>query len=270
MPLTKGQAEALALLAVQRAPDSYVAGATPLHRDGGRFSADIDIFNDSDQRASEAANIGADTLAANGFSITWLRRTGGTHSLVAERNGEAVKLEWVSDSDYRFFPTVPDAVFGFTLHPIDLAANKLLAAGNRRELRDLIDVVKIHETILPIGPLAWAAVEKSAGYTPEGLVSEIRRNSHYPRELWETLRNDEPLDPETIMSKLRTALDDADTFFGQMPTEKIGRLFLDNGKVVQPDPAHLDRYVEHKGARRGHWPSNPDIANAMMQSFDLS
>jgi hypothetical protein len=33
------------LLASQRNPHSYVAGATPLNRDAPRYSADIDVFH---------------------------------------------------------------------------------------------------------------------------------------------------------------------------------------------------------------------------------
>jgi len=46
--------------------------------------------------------------------------------------------------------------------------NKVMAAAGRRELRDILDLVTIHETILPLGPLIWAAVEKAPGFTPEG------------------------------------------------------------------------------------------------------
>lgn len=264
MPLTKGQIEALKVVAALHDPESYVAGATPLNREFGRFSADIDIFNDSEARAAEAAAAGAASLAAAGFKITWLRRAGGTHTLLAERDGEATKLEWVADSDFRFFPTVSDELFGYTLHPIDLAANKVLAAGNRRELRDLVDLVAIHAEILPLGALSWAAVEKSPGYTPEGLIAEIRRNMHYPREAWEALASEAPIDPVVTLTNLRVALGEADAFVTQMPTEKIGRLFIRDAVVVQPDPARLADYIEHTGQRRGHWPSNTEVAAAMM------
>jgi hypothetical protein len=34
----------------------------------------------------------------------------------------------VADSDYRFFPTMADETFGYVLHPVDLAINKVMAA----------------------------------------------------------------------------------------------------------------------------------------------
>jgi hypothetical protein len=30
-------------------------------------------------------------------------------------------LEWVTDAAFRFFPTQPDELFGYVLHPVDLA-----------------------------------------------------------------------------------------------------------------------------------------------------
>jgi hypothetical protein len=42
----------------------------------------------------------------------------------------ALRLEWVADSHYRFFPTLPDERFGH-LHPVALAMNKVMAAEFR-------------------------------------------------------------------------------------------------------------------------------------------
>ena len=66
--------------------------------------------------------------------------------------------------------------------------NKVMAAAGRRELRDILDLVTIHETILTLGPLIWAAVEKAPGFTPEGLIAEIRRNSNYSASEWRAPR----------------------------------------------------------------------------------
>jgi hypothetical protein len=266
VPLTRGQVAALEVIAAGRDPESYVAGSTPLNRDQARYSADIDIFHDREERVRAAADEDAARLDAAGFSLDWQRR-GGVHTLLAERNGETVKLEWVADSDFRFFPTLPDNQFGYMLHPVDLAANKAQAAANRRELRDLVDLVAIHDVILPLGAVVWAAVEKAPGYTPEGLIAEIRRNSLYPAEEWRRLSTSEPIDPVETMAKLRAALEDAEAFVKQMPTNKAGLLFIDAGRVVQPDPTRLDQYVEHAGQRRGHWPSSPEIAAAMMERY---
>jgi len=179
----------------------------------------------------------------------------------------AHRLEWVVDSDFRFFPTMRDEVFGYVLHPVDLAMNKVMAAAGRRELRDLVDLVTIHETILPLGAVIWAAVEKSPGFTPEGLIAEIRRNSHYPTTEWLTLISSEPLDPKDITRRLRTGLEEAEAFVMKMPTDKAGLLFLKDVHVVQPDPDRLGDYQTHAGRRRGQWPTSAEISGAMLERY---
>jgi hypothetical protein len=174
-------------------------------------------------------------------------------------------LEWVADSDFRFFPVTRDEVFGYVLNPIDLAANKLRAAACRRQLRDLVDVVTIHETILPLGAVIWAAVENSPDFTPEGLIARIRRNANYPLAEWKSLITQEPIDPVAVIAGLRSALDQAEAFIARMPTEKVGLLFLDGAKIVQPDPSQLDKYQTHAGQRRGHWPTNTEITATMFE-----
>ncbi|MBP6011232.1 MAG: hypothetical protein KBA31_03300 [Alphaproteobacteria bacterium] len=67
------------------------------------------------------------------------------------------------------------------------------------------------------------------------------------------------------MTALRKVVTEADAFVRKMPPGSEGVLFLDGDKVVQPDPEHLNRYVRHAGQRRGHWPSSPDIARAMLE-----
>src|SRR5271165_1180722 len=152
--------------------------------------------------------------------------------------------------------------------PGRLGHDKVMAAAGRRELRDIVDLVMIHETILPLGAAVWAAVEKSPGFTPEGLIAEIRRNSNYPASEWRALLSSEPLDPKDIMARLRAALDDAEALVARMPTDKQGLLFLKDGEPVQPDPDHLDEYQTHAGRRQGQWPTSPEIAAAMFERYN--
>lgn len=267
MPLSKIQTDILRLLAAHRDPESYVAGASALNRDAPRYSSDIDVFHSREERAALAATIDAQTLEAAGYAIKWVRREPAIYTAAVTGPNGSTHLEWVVDSEFRFFPVMPDDTFGYVLHPVDLATNKVMAAAGRRELRDIVDTVTIHETILPLGAVVWAAVEKSPGYTPEGLISEIRRNSNYPAAEWRALASAEPIDPNSVMTKLRSALDDAETFVSRMPTEKVGLLFLQAGKVVQPDPDRLDSYETHAGQPRGHWPSSAEITAAMLERY---
>jgi hypothetical protein len=165
--------------------------------------------------------------------VTWLRQLPTIYTAGVTKDDDGTRLEWVVDSDYRFFPTMRDEVFGYVLHPVDLAMNKVMAAAGRRELRDLVDLLTVHQTILPLGAVIWAAVEKSPGFTPEGLIAEIRRNSHYPATEWLKLISSEPPDPKEITRRLRTALDEAEAFVMRMPTNKAGLLFLKDGHACQ-------------------------------------
>ena len=55
MPLSSIQSEILRLLAAHRDPESYVGGATPLNRNAPLFSRGIDVFQDREERVSQAA-----------------------------------------------------------------------------------------------------------------------------------------------------------------------------------------------------------------------
>jgi hypothetical protein len=125
----------------------------------------------------------------------------------------------------------------------------------------------IHDTILPLGAVIWAAVDKAPGFTPEGLIAEIRRNAHYPAAEWRAVLMEEPLDPPAMVARLRAALDEAEAFVTRMPTDKMGLLFLQGGKVVQPDPDHLEAYTTHAGQRRGQWPTSLEITAAMFEHY---
>nr|WP_294521005.1 hypothetical protein [uncultured Rhodopila sp.] len=71
------------------------------------------------------------------------------------------------DSDDRFFPTLEDPLFGYRLHVADIATNKALAAAGRREPRDVLDLLYIHDRHLPLGAVIWAAVAKAPAIRPE-------------------------------------------------------------------------------------------------------
>jgi len=267
VPLTNIQTDVLKLLASHRDSESYVAGATPLNRTAGRYSGDIDIFHDRGERVLQSAKEDTQALASAGYGIRWIRQWPMIQTAEITREADRTLLEWVADSDFRFFPTLADEIFGFILHPVDLAMNKVMAAAGRREVRDLVDLLTINDTILPIGAVVWAAVEKSPGFTPEGLVNEIRRNSNHPLAEWNALQTDAPLDPKAITQRLRAILEEAEAFIAQMPTAKAGLLFLEAAKVVQPDPTRLDTYQTHSGQRQGHWPSSPEISTAMLEHY---
>jgi hypothetical protein len=110
VPLSKIQTDVLRLLASHRDPESYVAGAIPLNRAAPRYSSDIDVFHDREERAASAALNDAQTLEAEGYAVRWLRQLPAIHTSEVTRGGAGTRLEWVADSDFRFFPTMRDEI----------------------------------------------------------------------------------------------------------------------------------------------------------------
>jgi len=267
MPLSELQTRVLRLLARNRNPGSAVGGASPLSRAGARTSADVDIFHDRDEAVSQAALDDARTLTEAGFTVEWLRRDSGIWSVVVRDGDAETKLEWVHDSDFRFFPPVADDDFGYVLHPADIATNKVLAAAGRREPRDLVDLLQIHAQIMPMGAAIWAAVGKDPGWSPESLIAQIRRNGRYRDDDLAPLRLDPPILAADLSRNIRDLLDEAEAFVLKMPSQMAGLLFFEDGKIVQPDPEHLDRYVTHAGSRGGHWPSSSELGSAMLSAW---
>jgi hypothetical protein len=268
VPLSKIQSDILRLLAAHRDPESYVAGSTPLTRDTSRYSADIDVFHDREERVGQAATQDIVLLKEHGYTVRWTRPGPGVYAVVAERQGATTKLEWVSDSDFRFFPTQRDETFGYILHPVDLATNKVAAAYGRQEARDVVDLLTIHERILSLGAVVWASTGKALGFTPEGILNEIRRNARYTEADFRRIASDPPIDPFATMTRLREVLSEAQAFVARMPTDKAGLLFLKDGHAVQPNPDRLEDYQTHAGKTRGHWPSSLEITAAMFEPYD--
>ncbi|OGU02199.1 MAG: hypothetical protein A2W29_00260 [Gemmatimonadetes bacterium RBG_16_66_8] len=79
-------------------------------------------------------------------------------------------------------PLVRDTLGGLLLHPVDLAANKVLALAGRDESRDFVDILFVHERVLPLGALCWAAVGKDPGFTPLSLLELLKRRGRYRPE----------------------------------------------------------------------------------------
>jgi hypothetical protein len=267
VPLTKLQTHALRILAAQRSPDSYIAGGVALNRAGPRFSGDIDIFQDSEDRLVTAAETDGAALVAAGLNLSWGKVQTGKRQAQIEGLGETMQLEWVADSDFRFFPAQQDELFGYVLHPVDLATNKASAAADRREPRDIVDLVTIHETILSLGAVICAAVGRFPGMSPEEMLAEITRHCRFTAEEFRVLATERPLDVSDVHRRIRTMIEDAERFISEIPSDDVGFVFLDGDKPVQPDLRAIATYQRRSGARRGVWPSSPGITTAMLERY---
>jgi len=267
MPLTKLQSHILRLLAAGRSPDSYIAGGIAMNREGPRFSGDIDIFQDSEERLAAAAEADAKVLIEAGLAFSWKKIQIGKRDAEIEGLGDKTRLEWVHDTDFRFFPVQRDELFGYVLHPLDLATNKAAAAAERRVPRDVVDLVTIHEIILPLGAVICAALGRFPGQSPEGMLDDIRRHSRFSVDEFEAVATTQPLDIAELHRRIHAMIEDAEQFIENLPSEAVGVLFLENEKAVQPNLDALETYQRHLGAVGGVWPSSQEISHTMLERY---
>ncbi len=260
MALTPLQRRVLRVIAKNRSPDSRVAGGAPLARLSGRTSDDIDIFHDAAEAVLRAAEIDADALKAAGFGIELTNRGRSVvDGVVGRSSGESTRIQWSQDSAVRFFPAVKDRLFGYRLHDLDLAVNKVLAMAGRREPRDYYDLIRLHEAGMRLAILAWAAPAKDAGFTPELILDEVNRNSNY-RE-GELKAEFADADPRAMKKVLLAATREARDLFPSLPLAQVGHLYLDRkGRAVLPDPQGVreGRLTLHGAVVRGAWPELPE------------
>ena len=267
VPLTKLQSHVLRVLAAERSADSYIAGGVAINREGPRFSSDIDIFQDTEQRLESAAKTDAKALTDAGLKLSWKKIVTGKREADLEGLGDRMRLEWVHDSAFRFFSPQRDELFGYVLHPADLATNKASAAADRREPRDILDLVTIHENILPLGAVVCAAVGRFPGQSPEEMLADITRHSRFTAEEFRVLATERPIDVPGLHHRIRSMIEDAERFIGQIPSDAVGVLFLEGGRPIQPDLEALGKYQRHAGAQGGVWPSSPEISTAMLERY---
>ncbi len=109
------------------------------------------------------------------------------------------------------FPTQPNELFGYVLHPVDLATNKASAAADRRVPRDVVDFVTIHETNLSLGAVVAAACGTFIGTTPEEMLAEITRHSRFAAVEFQALATAQPIDARALHRRIRGMIEDAES-----------------------------------------------------------
>lgn len=271
MPVSSFQADVLAVIAPNRNPNSFVAGAIVINRFGARYSGDIDIFQDFGVQLSEVAQRDAADLVAAGYQVEWRRSGEGmTNKAQVLKGGQHTEIDWVTDSEFRFFPAIPDNLFGFALHPVDLATNKAAAAFDRRVPRDIYDLVHIHEEVLPLGACVTAAVGRFPGPSPEGMLNDIARHSRFSPLDFQALELTAPIEVGAFHERTRAMLELARAFVATIPSSAVGAVYIADGQAVQPDPARLTTYYRHEGTRGGSWPSDSAVTARMMSRLGLA
>jgi hypothetical protein len=265
MALTALQRHVCQVLAEHRKHfgESYVAGGGALNEvvSGARRSRDIDLFHDTEAALVATWANDRAVLHAAGLRVETVRELPAFVEARVSDASETVLVQWARDSAFRFFPLVEHDTFGLTLHPFDLATNKLLAIVGRREARDWIDIVQCHDKVQGLGYLAWAAVGKDPGFSPLHIVEECARTRYVQSEI-DSLDFDGPVPQAAkISSRWHAAVDEAREIVRMLPAEEAGKCVLDHGgRLERALPAALreelsaGRVVFHEGRIRGAFP----------------
>lgn len=257
MPITPFQSEVLRLLAVNRNPDSYIAGGIAINksRDSSRFSKDIDIFHDAEESVKRSFKADEKSLLSNGYSIDIERKEDSLIRATITKLNDSLKLEWVRDSAFRFYPVIADPDMGYRLHDIDLATNKCLALANRNEARDVIDLVQIHDNLLSLPANIWAACGKDPGFSPGLLLNQLSRNAKiYPEDIASELLAHE-IDIRQLKMRWLQMIDTAREIIDKLPPSDLGCIYIKKDKVVKEIVlSDLNSYQKHFGSVGGSWP----------------
>ncbi|MDQ3000004.1 MAG: hypothetical protein M3Y08_01895 [Fibrobacterota bacterium] len=257
MPLTEYQAKLGLLLSNNRSEDSYLAGgaailAAPNSR---RYSQDLDYFHDTAARVATAYESDHKTLAGHGYAVEPDILQPGYIRAIVRKGGEATKVEWAQDSTWRFMPVMRSEAFGFQLHPVDLATNKILALAGRDEPRDLVDTLYLNQYVLDLGPLVWAAAGKDPGFSPHSLLELLRRRGKIRPEDLERLDLTVELDVRQLKQEWLKALNDAENFVGTRPPDEVGCLYYSSETEGFVNPNSTDKsVVPHYGRPGGVLP----------------
>ena len=232
MALTEFQRTICRLIANQRleSGESYVAGAVALNTLTGatRISRDIDLFHDTSDAVALSCKADRDLLESHGYQIQTLKERDGFVEAQVSQAGQSVIMQWTADSAFRFFPLVQHEDFGLTLHPFDLATNKVLALVGRLEARDWVDVISCHERIQRFGYLAWAAGGKDPGFSPATILDQAGRSTHYSAaEISALSFAGPPPDAGELSRRWQAMLREAYELVSALPPIEVGKCVLD-------------------------------------------
>jgi len=268
MPLTDFQKGVAHLIAANRKPESHIAGGAVINRSEAalRISNDLDIFHDilrDDRNVAEVVASYAEAderlLRKAGYSVEWTSRKEGFFRAIVRRGDDHVRLDWTTDSAFRFFPVQQDEDFGYCLHRADLATNKVLALVGRSEVRDFLDILQLDQTYLSLGALVWAACGKDEGFTPSQILDLMNRHSRYQESDLKSENLVRQVDLKALKQQWIESRERAEALCSQLPPDELGCLYLGNQREpVTPDPcgSEFPNLIRHRGSVLGAaWPS---------------
>lgn len=211
-----------------------------------RISRDIDRFHDTQAALSESWASDRGTLTGNGFEVSVIRESPSFVEAFVTKGGARTALQWTRDSAYRFFPLIVDEQIGLTLHPFDLATNKVLALVGRLEVRDWVDVLSCDRDLQPLGCLIWAACGKDPGYNPKSLLAASARQ-HYSQAEVDTLEFEgSSPDASELGERWHEAQREASRIIASLPADRVGTcVALGGSELFRGHSDELATALEH-------------------------
>ena len=267
MALTRFQQTICHLIADNRLSqgESYVAGGVALNllTKANRISRDIDLFHDSTEALQATWKADRKLLESHGYTLNMIHERPAYVEASVVKGEDAVLMQWMRDSAFRFFPLVQHDEFGLVLHPLDLATNKTLALVGRLEIRDWIDMITCDERIQPLGFLVWAACGKDPGFSPLSILEQAGQSGHYAQvELLELSFDGPPPDLPELSRKWHAMCEEARRIVEILPAEHAGTCVLNrHGDLYCGNAQKLSREIAaqsllfHTGSIRGAYPS---------------
>lgn len=266
MALTEFQKDICQLIAINRKMqrESYVAGGSALNEIiyAPRLSRDIDLFHDTQDALLRTWESDQKLLLSNGYEVSIARDYPAFIEVMVSRGREHVLLQWVRDSAFRFFPLMEHKDFGLTLHPYDLATNKVLALVGRLEVRDWIDVIECHANIQPLGYLFWGACGKDPGFGPDMILNQAKRSARYTDiEISELSFSKERPTAAKLSLAWHSMIDEAEKILKMLPPEEAGKCIINkSGELFRGSLEELQNALDsnqvqfHSGTIRGAYP----------------
>ena len=261
----------LKVLMPLRCPNSLLASGGEMYQHTFDLLYVENIFRRLDGDVALAAQRDLKALKDAGFLVEIGQSFVDPLNASVAREGQGqTKLQWVNAASWNFFAPVWDPVFGCRLHMADLAVNKALATGGRRQVRDYVDLFLIHKFIAPLWIALWAAPGKDESWSPRSLAEKIAMKGAFCQEEFdEEFGSESEMSATLIGTTIRDALNEADSVFQHLPNQTVGKLFVtaDGGLIndigtLKAKPQGMRALAATKG---GTWPSGPGIDHALIQ-----
>ncbi len=180
----------------------YLTGGTAssrayLHH---RFSEDLDLFVNDDENFTLWSERIIHVLSSKWDTEIMLRETRFTRLNLTERE-VTLKLELVNDVPSRIGTLTDHPTFGLLESPENILANKISAAIDRKEPKDLADIWGFCTKMqLSLESVMTGAQSKAAGIFPADLARVLDSAS---LKDWELVRWVNPPDPNQFCTELR-------------------------------------------------------------------